>query len=431
MIRVGTSGGRLAIAALCLAALVLSGPVLSGPAAAQRGGASKFTPAVATAPAVRDALAWVDAHFADQVAEWIRLTQIPGPSRHEQRRALHVRTQLEALGLTIQSDSLGNTWTVIAGSGRGPRVVFAAHMDTVHPDGTDLTVRWQDSTLHVPGVFDNTASVANFLAMARAWRAAGVRTRGDIVLLFTVQEELGLLGMEYWLERNPADLLVAVDGELGPVRYGALGIYQSRMVFSGPGSHTNTSRGKPHPARAAARCILDIGDIPLPPADSAVTAVANVGMVRGGTVVNATPEEVSFTVDLRSVDPVLLERLDSVLVRTCGAAAGAERVAFRREVIQREAAGGTPEQLAPRLAHPLVQTALAVHRHLGLDTRALATGSTDANVGVRRGMPSISVGRSFGGDQHTLREWADVPSARLGTRQLILLAAALAELDGR
>jgi acetylornithine deacetylase/succinyl-diaminopimelate desuccinylase-like protein len=310
-------------------------------------------------------------------------------------------------------------------------VVLAAHMDTVHPDGTDLTIRWRDSTLHVPGVFDNTASVANFLALARAWQAAGLRTRGDVVLLFTVQEELGLLGMEYWLGRNPADLLVAVDGDLGPVRYGALGIYQSRMVFTGPGSHTNTSRGKPHPARAAARCILDIGDIPLPPADSVVPAVANVGLLRGGSVVNATPEEVSFTVDLRSVDPVLIERLDSSLVRTCAAAAAAERVTFRRESIQREAAGGTPEQLAPRLAHPLVQTALAVHRHLGIQTQALATGSTDANVGVRRGMPAISVGRGYGGDQHTLREWADAPSTRLGTKQLILLAVSLAEFDGR
>ncbi len=227
---------------------------------------------------------------------------------------------------------------------------------------------------------------------------------------------------------------MAVDGELGPVRYGALGIYWSRMVFRAPGSHTNTSRGQPHPARAAARCILDIYDIPLPSPDAPVGAVYNVGILRGGRVVNAIPEEVSFTVDLRTVDPALLERLDSTIVATCGTAAAAHAVGFEREWIQRSPAGGTPAQLASRRDHYLVHTAVDVLRHLGWSFSgppALPTGSTDANVGVVRGLPAISVGRGRGGDQHTLREWADIPTARVATEQLVLLAAALAGLDER
>lgn len=404
-------------------------------AAAQAPDGSRFSPELARRRTVRDALAYVDAHFAEQVGEWSRLTAIPAPSGHEADRARYVRTQLEALGLTAESDSMGNVWTVFRGSGGGPRTVFAGHLDTVHPAGTDLTVRRVDSTLHAPGVFDNTASVASLLAVARAWQSAGLRTRGDVVLLWTVEEELGLRGMAYWMDRQPADLLVAVDGELGPVRYGALGIYWSRMVFAGAGSHTNTSRGKPHPARAAARCILDLYRIPLPAPDAPVGAVYNVGMLRGGNVVNAIPEEVSFTVDLRTVDAALLERLDSSIVATCAAAAAAESVAFRREWVQRSAAGGTPEQLAPRRGHYLVRSAIDVLKYLGWSfeggAEALATGSTDANVGVVRGVPAISIGRSVGGEQHTLREWADIPSARTGTRQVILLAVALAGLDER
>ena len=164
-------------------------------------------------------------------------------------------------------------------------------------------------------------------------------------------------------------------------------------------------------------------------------AVYNVGMLRGGHVVNAIPEEASFTVDLRTVDPVLLERLDSSIVATCATAAAAESVSFRREWVQRNAAGGTPEQLADRRGHYLVTTAIDVLKHLGwsfgVGPEAVATGSTDANVAVVRGIPAISIGRASGGDQHTLREWADVPSARTGTRQVILLAVALAELDER
>lgn len=414
---------------------LLAATMLVAPVTGQTTAGSKFDPALATSPPVRAALAFVDAHFAQQVDEWIRLTEIPAPSGEEGQRAAYVRTQLEALGLTVEVDSIGNLWTVLPGAGDGPRLVLAAHLDTVHPLGTDLTVHRTDSTLHAPGVFDNTASVANLLALARAWQAAGVRARGDVVLLWTVQEELGLRGMAYWLDHDAADLLVAVDGALGPVHYGALGIYWSRMVFSGAGSHTNTSRGKPHPMRAAARCILDIYGIPLPDPAAPVSAVYNVGMIRGGRVVNAIPEDVAFTVDLRTVDPVLLERLDSTIVATCQIAATAESVTFRREWMLRTAAGGTPDQLAPRATHPLVLTAVDVLRYLGWSfaggPAAIPSGSTDANVGVVRGLPAISVGRARGGDQHTLREWADIATARTGTRQLVLLAAALAGVDER
>lgn len=396
---------------------------------------TQFTAAVAAAPAVRDALRYIDEHFNAHLDEWIRITQIPATSEHEAERAAYVRAQLEVLGFEVITDSIGNVFTRRPGTGGGPTVVFAAHMDTVHPMDTDVTVTRDDGRLHAPGVFDNSASVANMLAAIRAMQAAGLRTRGDLVFVGTVQEELGLNGMHYWLDHNPevADMLIALDGGLGSVNYGALGIYWSRMVFRGEGSHTLSSRGKPHPARAAAQCILDIYEIPLPPRDAPVTAVYNVGMLRGGHVVNAIAQEVVFTVDLRTVDPVLLAGLDSTIVATCERTAAAQDVTFRREFIQRNAAGGTPAQLADRRAHPLVQTAVDVLRYLGHDFEgrppARATGSTDANAGVVRRIPSISVGRAYGGDQHTVSEWADIASAKIGTKQIILLGAALAGLD--
>jgi acetylornithine deacetylase/succinyl-diaminopimelate desuccinylase-like protein len=177
---------------------------------------------------------------------------------------------------------------------------------------------------------------------------------------------------------------------------------------------------------------LGIYEIPLPDNDAPVDAVYNVGIIEGGEVVNAIPQVVSFTVDLRTVDPELLEHLDTAIVNTCAAAARAERVDFRREVISQSPAGGTPEQLADRRKHPIVQTAVDILKHLGHDfgdrPAARASGSTDANAGVVRGIPSISVGRAYGGNQHTITEWSDIESTKIGTKQIILLTAALAEL---
>src|SRR5690606_14948731 len=225
-----------------------------------------------------------------------------------------------------------------------------AHLDTVHPQDTDVTVRRDGDVLRAPGIFDNSASVANMLAVVRALNAAGVRTRGDLIFVGTVQEELGLIGMSYWLDHNRdrTDVLVALDGGLPSVNYGALGIYWTRYYFRGDGSHTNTSAGKPHPARALADAIRSIYEIRVP--EGRGGAVYNVGMLAGGKIFNAIPEEVSLTVDLRSVNPALLDSLDAEITRRVEQAAAAHGVEWERRVEQRLEAGGTAEMLADRPA---------------------------------------------------------------------------------
>ena len=244
-----------------------------------------------------------------------------------------------------------------------------------------------------------------------------------------MQEELGLKGMYYWIDHNPAPaMIVASDASLGDVNYGALGIYWSKMIFTAPGAHTMNSRNQPHPARAAAQCITDIYSVPLPPATAEVPAIYNVGMLGGGTVVNAIAPENWFTVDLRTIDPAMLKDLDAKIVGKCEAAARAFGVTFRREFIQQSEAGGRPETLAPRLNHPLILTAIDVLKHVGAPATTAPTGSTDANVGVVRGIPSIAIGRSRGGNQHSLSEWADVATEKIGVRQMLLLLVSLAEI---
>jgi acetylornithine deacetylase/succinyl-diaminopimelate desuccinylase-like protein len=404
--------------------------------AAQTRTSSKFTPALADRADVKQALAYVDAGFDKQVAEWIALTEIPSLSTHEQKRAAYITGELVKLGLKPTTDPIGNVMARRAGTGGGPTVVFTAHMDTVHPMNTDVKVkRLPDGTLHAPGVFDDTESDINLLQTIRAMDAAKIKTKGDLVFLFTVQEELGLKGMYYWFDHNPkaADMIVAVDAELGAVNYGALGIYWSKMKFSAAGAHTLNSRGQPNPARAVAECITNIYTVPLPPADAPVPAIYNVGMLGGGTVVNAIAPESWFTVDLRTIDATLLKQLDTQIMTKCQAAANAQNVKFDREYIQKSEAGGRPDQLTAQLASPVVQTAVSVLQFLGvkiLPKSPEPTGSTDANVGVVHGVPSVAVGRSAGGNQHSLSEWADIASAKTGTKQLLLLAVALAEIAG-
>jgi tripeptide aminopeptidase len=400
--------------------------VAAPPVAAQRRQGSLFTAQIREQQAVRDALTWLDGNFPAQVREWIHITEIPAKSTFEAKRAAYVKAQMEAEGLEVSIDSIGNVVGIRKGLGGGPTIVFAAHMDTVHPMDTDVTVRQDGDTLRAPGIFDNSASVANMLATIRALNRAHVRTRGNLVFIGTVQEELGLNGMRYWFQHNKgvADMLVAMDGGLGRIGYGALGIEWTRYWFRSEGGHTNVSTGKPHPVRALADAVHSIYELRIP--EGRGGAVYNIGMIGGGEVFNAIPQDVYFTMDLRSVNAQLLDSLDAEITARVGAAAEANGVRWDMERVQEIPAGGTADELADRLASPLVQTAIDVYGSLGLPNGTIASGSTDGNIGVGLGIPSISVGRSRGGNQHTLTEWADRPSALPATKAIVLLAVSLA-----
>ena len=399
--------------------------------AAQARYPTQWSPAIAERTDVKAALAFLDRNFPRQVAEWIRIAQIQGKSEHEQARGRYVAAAMRAQGLVVSTDSIGNVTGRSRVKAAGPTIVFAAHMDIVHPLGTNLEVRRSGDTLAAPGIFDNSASVANLLAVIRAIRAGKVKTAANLVFVATTQEEVGLKGMNYWLDHNPKpDLLVGMDGGLGPIDYGALGIYWTRYHFSGPGSHTITSRGKPTPVRALADAIDRIYALRFPGLPNG--AVLNVGQVYGGVIFNGIPQELYFTMDLRSPDPALLDSLDRAIDGAVRGAAEKEGVAWRKEVVQQDGAGGTEEMLRSARAHPIVQTAIDVHRYLGIDIgppgqEAMASGSTDANMGVVRKIPSISVGRSFGGNQHTLAEWAHWPSALPASKMVLLLGVALGD----
>jgi tripeptide aminopeptidase len=390
---------------------------------------TQFSPALAGRPLVKQALTWIETNLPKQVEEWIHITEIPAPSRHEEKRAAYVKAQFEQEGLATTVDEIGNVIGRRPGTGGRPTLVFAAHMDTVHPMETNVTVRRDGNILRAPGVFDDSSSVADMLAVIRAQNRAKIQTTGTLVFIATTQEELGLRGMTHWLEKNPgvADLVVAIDGGLGPVNYGALGINWTRYTFKAEGAHTNSSRGKPHPARALADAIRSIYEIDIPQTNGG--GVCNVGMVSGGTVINAIPQEVSFTVDLRSVNPETLDRLQADIDARVTKAAALNKVEWSEEKIQREKAGGTEDMLKAQRAHPLVQTAIDIHRFLGIDIGqrgAVASGSTDSNAAVVRNIPSISVGRTRGGDQHTLQEWAEIDGAAVASKMLLLIALSMA-----
>jgi acetylornithine deacetylase/succinyl-diaminopimelate desuccinylase-like protein len=394
-----------------------------------------FQPSLLAKPEVHKALQSVDDRAPGILEEWIRLVEIPAPSGKEQARASYIRAEMEKLGLSdIRTDDIFNVSGVRKGTGGGPAVVFAAHTDTVFPEGTDLKVKREGDILRAPGVGDDTANLMATLEMFRALNRGGVKTSGDLVFLASVQEEVGLLGARHWLETSgyKPDMFVAVDVGSNQVWYGALRIDQFKFFYTSPGAHTLESRGAPSPAKAVAKAINALYEIPLPPVagglDTFKLPTLNVGMLGGGTVVNAIPREAWFTVDLRSLDSATQDRLESAVVATAGRAAEQEGVGFRME---RKMGVDYSRALPPkeRLNHPLVQTALATSNHFrkpGTPEIAPAdVGSTDANIAISMGIPAVAVGAIIERMPHRLEENADASSIVPGIKSLIALAVAL------
>jgi len=416
------------VAAAC-AALSVSLP-FAAPLAAQSYPTS-WNPELLKRADVRSALTLFEQRFPSQLDEWIRLTEMPGKSRLEQQRGAYVKQVFEQEGLKVSVDSIGNVTGVRKGTGGGPTIVIAAHIDVVFPPETNRKVRRSGDTLFAPGVGDNTASVANMLSTLRVMNATKFTSTGDIIFIGTVQEELGLKGMEYWLQHNPKpDLLIVPDGAYGSVSYGALGIYWTKFVFTHPGAHTLSSRGIPTPVKAVAKAIDRLYQLQFDALPNG--AVMNIGQIHGGNIFNAVPQELYFTVDLRSSDPALLDSLDRAITRITQEVAAEQKVGLRVEVEQKSGAGGTEKQLEGARAHPLVQTAIDINRALGISagmpgaSEAVATGATDANPGVVRKIPSIAIGGSKATGAHQLTEYAIASSALPSTKLLYLLTATFA-----
>jgi acetylornithine deacetylase/succinyl-diaminopimelate desuccinylase-like protein len=412
----------------CVPALFLMAVL---PLAAQ----NRFQPSLLSQPTVAKAMESIDARSSAIVDEWVRLVEIPSPSGKEQARAQYIRAEMEKLGLSdIRTDDMFNVSGVRKGTGGGPTVVFCAHTDTVFPEGTPVKVKREGDTLTAPGVGDDTANLMATLEMFRALNRGGVQTKGDLIFLASVQEELGLLGAKHWLETSgyKPDMFIAIDVAANQVWYGALRISQLKFFYTSPGAHTMESRGAPSPAHAVAKAISAEYEIPLPPVapglDSFKLPVINVGMLGGGTVFNATPREAWFTVDLRSLDSQTQDKLETAVVATAKRAADEEGVGFRMErQIAIDYSKARPQ--SERLNHSLVQTALATANYFrkpgSPEIKPADVGSTDANNAVAMGIPAVAVGAAMEHFPHRLEEWAEASSIVPGIKSLLALAVSL------
>jgi acetylornithine deacetylase/succinyl-diaminopimelate desuccinylase-like protein len=364
------------------------------------------------------------------------ICEIPAPPFGEMARAAEYRRRFEALGLAnVRIDSMGNVLGERPGSGRGPTIVLAGHLDTVFPESTDVRVRVSNGRMTGPGISDNCRGLAVVLAVARAYQRANPGHDARIVFVGNVGEEGpgNLSGVRHLFERElkgEIDYFVAVDGAGFGVVSRAVGSNRYRVTYKGPGGHSYGAFGIPNPVHAMGRAIAKIADVQVP-SDPKVTF--NVGIVRGGTSVNSIAFEASMDIDMRSESVEALRALDATVRRALQDAVVEENARWPGERAQRaqvslqiDTIGIRPTGAQSDSAR-IVRVAVEAGRALGF-IPGTGASSTDANLPISLGIPAISIdGGGRGSGAHSLAEWyEDGPTGWLGPQWAALIVATLA-----
>lgn len=386
---------------------------------------------------VREALAAIVANDARTMADLVELTQIPAPPFMEQARGERYLELLREAGVdSAWVDAEGNVIALRRGTGGGPVVALTGHLDTVFPEGTDVSIRQVGDTLYAPGIADDTRGLVTVLAVLRAMNQAGLRTGGDVLFVGTVGEEgLGdLRGVKHlFRDGGPRiDAFLSVDGTSDDrVTHQGLGSYRYRVTFQGPGGHSWGAFGLANPAHALGRAIRHFDE-----AAAAFTAEGgprtsyNVGVLGGGTSVNSIPFEAWMEIDMRSESPASLDRIDALLMDALDQGLDEENAGRRNGealTVDIDRIGTRPSGEIPA-TDPLVQRAVAATLALDLEP-GLGRSSTDSNIPISMGIPAVTLGGGgVGGNAHSLDEWYLNRDGPRGIQRVLLIVLAQAGL---
>jgi acetylornithine deacetylase/succinyl-diaminopimelate desuccinylase-like protein len=353
----------------------------------------------------------------DQLLELaIQMQQIPAPTFAEGTRGGFVCGRFHEEGLKdVSMDSQGNVYGCLPGKSKKTYpLIISAHLDTVFPEKTDLKVNKESNKISAPGIGDNSMGVAALFGILWLLRERKVELKGDVWFVANVCEEgLGdLRGMKAVVDHFGANVLayLVVEGmALGHIYHRAIGVRRYRVTAHTAGGHSWSDYGQPSAVHEIAALVTQLAAMPLP---RTPRTTLNVGVMTGGTSVNTLAAEASFDLDLRSEDPSVLAGLAKTAEELISTA-NRPGVRFDAEIIGQRPAGEMSAH------HPLVKLAETCLHEQGLDV-TFTNGSTDANVPLSRGMPSLVLGVTTGGGAHTTHEYIHTAPIEQGMGQLLM-----------
>ena len=312
---------------------------------------------------------------------------------------------------------LGSTKTHLGASASAKPLIVSAHLDTVFPTSVDLSVRREPERILAPGIGDNSLGVAGLFGLVWALRERGLSLPGDLWLVANVCEEgLGnLRGMQAVVDRfgsSPLAYIVVEGMALGQIYQRGLGVQRYRISVQTAGGHSWIDYGQPSAVHELTALSTRITALELP---RQPRTTLNVGIISGGSSVNTIAAEAMLELDLRSESADSLENLVRQVEQIVHSVQK-PGVRIELEIIGQRPSGELPAE------HRLVKLAQDCLRAVGIEAR-LSIGSTDANLPLSLGFPSITIGLTTGGKAHSVHEYINIAPLEKGVEQLVRLVS--------
>ena len=343
------------------------------------------------------------------------LCAIPAPSHHEERRTEFVKNWFEERGLSAEIDDAKNVRCGFALDEHQDMVVVMAHMDTVFPDMEPMPMREEGKKLYCPGVGDDTANLAGMMILVDRLHRMGYKpTCGVLFVGNSCEEGLGnLKGCKAIMRDFSARVtaFITLDGNTEEVCARAVGSTRYRITAKTRGGHSFADFGTRNAIEVLSRLTCALYRQNVPHMGGSVTTY-NVGVISGGTSINAIAQHAEMLYEYRSNDPqcmvVMKEKLDTILRENALPDAQVEV-----EILGERPCGAAADKNAQS---ELENAALQVLAQYAGTKPQVTAGSTDCNIPLSLGIPSVCFGMYRGEGAHTREEWIEPESMRQGMK---------------
>ena len=333
------------------------------------------------------------------------LCAIPAPSHHEEQRAEFCKAWLEKAGAVgVYIDQANNVVFPYGCEDSTEISVFFAHTDTVFPDTEPMPFVEDGDLLRCPGICDDTANLAVLLMTAKFLIEQKISPKGGVLFVCNSCEEgLGNLKGARQIFSDYAGRVkqfVTFDGHFKELSDRCVGSHRYEVELCTEGGHSYGAFGNRNAIAELSRLVTEIYDIKVPVVGNSKTTY-NVGIIEGGTSVNTIAQSAKMLCEYRSDNEDCLASMQEHFERLfeTARARGIDLTVTR--IGERPCMGKVDltkiEQMAQTAAEIIERnTNIAVSR---------VSMSTDANIPLSLGIPSICLGVCEGGGMHTREEW--------------------------
>ena len=348
----------------------------------------------------------------EELKQLIRdLCAIPAPSNREEQRAAFCKKWFEDNG--VKDVLIDDALNVICShnvTSDNDLVVFAAHTDTVFPDLAPLPFAEKDGIMYCPGVTDDTAHLAVLMLCARYIIKSAISTRTGILFVANSGEEgLGnLKGIRAVVAQYGSRMKAFItldDTRLTNIVTRAVGSHRYRITATTNGGHSFRDFGNRNAIQVLASLVDALYRIPVPKCGDSHTTY-NVGTFTGGISVNTIAQTAEMLYEYRSDNHQCLAEMKAAFESAISQVYEDGVTLSVENIGQRPCAGDVDPVAWGALIHT-VQT--AIYRVTGQEA-VFTAGSTDCNIPLSIGVPSVCIGACVGGGCHTREEWLDTTS---------------------